>query len=415
MPSCAQHNLSAKVYTLLVCALFAAVIFPSKNNGLLTSVSLGGSESEDSHSKAHDNFEKMTTVSYSFNHGTDTSCAKDWREHIRLLSAAMRSDPETVALRAWTVPGGQSRHWGGGAADANVTAVVPGMDTDLLSAVFRGRRTVLMGDSTTRRLSKWLHALLQFADRDLTDCGLTNGTLSEVNERAERLTEGMRYFRDGKHPPKTVEEPDGTYMRYVPLLGSCHSDEWEDVIQMEPEVIVANRGLHWLHLINSGRNVKGCYIRKWLKYEAWIDEVITMAEASNAKVLLFKTTNLVCEEKFRDVWERGARLYSSGNEQMLSACIQFAQQAAPGLNRSRAELYCRNGTFNEAGAQHLNDRLYRQVQRRKNEVNLTLEVFNDHDVESCLYTEDGRHYPELGLMRVRLLGNTISCALGEIS
>ena len=38
-----------------------------------------------------------------------------------------------------------------------------------------------------------------------------------------------------------------------------------------------------------------------------------------------------------------------------------------------------------------------------------LAVFNDQVIQSCRYTNDGRHYHPLNLVRIRILGNLLGC------
>jgi hypothetical protein len=157
-----------------------------------------------------------------------------------------------------------------------------------------------------------------------------------------------------------------------------------------------------------------CKFENWLNYEAWLDEVVQIAQVVDARVLLFKTTNLMCTAKFTGVYATANNLYEAKDPAILQTCREKAGRAVrDGGAQSRVgeediENYCFNGTFNEAGASYLNERVRKFVEKNQNiSAKLFMGIYNDHDVETCPFTGggDGRHYHPLNMLRIRLLAN----------
>jgi hypothetical protein len=67
------------------------------------------------------------------------------------------------------------------------------------------------------------------------------------------------------------------------------------------------------------------------------------------------------------------------------------------------------------GAQYLNQRIHDFVEKYNAQHDCgngpIIQIFNDHDVESCDYTThtDGRHYHYLNMLRIRLFMNQVQC------
>lgn len=237
---------------------------------------------------------------------------------------------------------------------------------------------------------------------------------------------------------------------------ACHWELdafWDRTRQFHPDILVVNFGLHWLHLQGGGRDVPLCYVDWWLRYEEWLERAYQVAEASNAKLLLFKTTNFFCESKFNGPYSdtiakfkvdrlQLQQLYpsSSGEEAMQKnngpnnyrrdtpmfdfCATQLEHKVALNATDEMTQLlspnniyrYCSEGTFDEMGVRNLNTRLSEFVQQKQQaQENCTsirtvlpdIGIFNDHDLESCRYTLDGRHYDSLILVRIRVLANLI--------
>lgn len=321
------------------------------------------------------------------------ACSEDALADLRAL---LRNDPESVGLRPITVSG----------------VTFEGLDDKLLSESFRGHQIAFLGDSTLYHLNKWIHALL-LATNSSTLSNLSSMDLSAANAILRPVVENLDY-----HTTKTIISVDGTFIGFtgrVGVGGLCNfGSHWRRIRMHPPKVLVANFGLHWLHFIGQGWNAEVCDVMRWIKYEDWLEETLRAAEKVGAGTLLFKTTNLVCAEKYEGEYAHGNKLYMARDKDTLDSCFNAVRGSIPAeVEDDRIWSYCYNGTFNEIGAAHLNQRVVEFVMARRNTTKLKVGIFNDHDIESCSYTgeQDGRHYHALNLVRIRLLGNVLKCFL----
>jgi len=208
----------------------------------------------------------------------------------------------------------------------------------------------------------------------------------------------------------------------------CYTQEsevWTQLEQAQPEIMVVNQGMHWLHFLGQGRdNVPGCVIKRWIAFVQWLDEVVLFAEKIGVKILLFKTNNRICADKFRGPYKAANTLYSANDTDALKKCSKIVQSLIPGggevANKQDLDNYCQHGAFNNTGSLHMNARLKKCAegwQQQNENALIYLGIFNDYDVQSCSYTEvkDGRHYHPLNLVRIRLLANTLQCLVQNTS
>eukprot|EP00562_Extubocellulus_spinifer_P002920 CAMPEP_0178476686 /NCGR_PEP_ID=MMETSP0696-20121128/3753_1 /TAXON_ID=265572 /ORGANISM="Extubocellulus spinifer, Strain CCMP396" /LENGTH=405 /DNA_ID=CAMNT_0020103993 /DNA_START=387 /DNA_END=1604 /DNA_ORIENTATION=+ len=313
-------------------------------------------------------------------------------EGLACLLAALRRDPERYGLRP---------HLG-----------YAGLDDHLLDSSLRGRKIYFLGDSTIRYLFCWLKQLLGKANASEKNLvGLSSLDLKDANALIHPAGNKIPGCHDLVKP--FYEFEDGTYIRWGPVhtQSQCSFKDLYLVLQgMRPDVIVANSGLHWLHFEGQGRNVDRCSIERWVNYEEWMEEVVKVAEDVEAKELLFKTTNHVCDEKYVGDFASATRLYREGGEITTNRCVTLISKQLANASDADILAYCTKGTFNSIGVCHLNERLRRFVQEREKNSTVNLRIFNDHDICNCSYTEmkDGRHYHALNLLRIRLLGNYLS-------
>lgn len=330
---------------------------------------------------------------------------------------------------------------------------MPGLDEDLLSAAFRGRRIALVGDSTLFYLTKWLDVLLLRHNHTTSpsspaDARLDAMSLSAANAHIRRKAVASGKMLDDHDIPGAIVDASGhTHIQWIgaagPVAGSPAERLFRNVwakmeYSIRPEVIVANMGLHWLHLCGGGRCPKKAYVlNQWIHYEeAWLQVAVDKALQAGARLLLFKTTNFVCDVKYTGAWQATSQLYDQQDAGTIQNCIDeltlvnrtsTASLSGKLLSEQHIHQYCRFGTLNEAGANRLNQRMFQFVKWLQNDdsydvkyQHLTVGIFNDHDVESCAHTaiDDGRHYHESMLLRIRLLGNTIqnweSCMSGGV-
>lgn len=294
----------------------------------------------------------------------------------------------------------------------------PGLDDNMLANVFQGRKTVLVGDSTLYYATKWLHAIMHRLDQG--SLGIPkNTTLSQANRIIDPTNALMNLHAQQNPSPYITSDTHIEWLGFVGSAGalSCEFNQiWERVALIRPSIMVVNMGLHWLHFNGRGRDVAGCVTERWIRYEDFLDEAVKSAQNGGVQILLFKTTNFICSNKYGGQYKKADDLYSTRDENTMKSCKNVTRTVLSDRNVTDEDIedYCENGAFNDAGASFLNSRLQRFVHSKRGSVaNMTLAVFNDHDVESCEYTEllDGRHYRPLNLLRIRLLGNILSCLL----
>jgi len=335
------------------------------------------------------------------------------------LINTIHSDPEYVSLRPWST-----------VDQKNETIHFAGLDHNLLRDAYRGRRIVILGDSTLRNLNQWLHKLLSTENETSLDT-LSSMNLSEANNFiTTQVWKGCSLAGQDKHlvcktmlmTPKT-NLYDGTMVRFIsgPTTGTLSvdvcfnfTDHFVSIKKLQPDIIIANMGLWFLHFQTSRRTVGSCIAETWINYEEWLESLVTVAEESGAKVLVLKTTNFICAEKYVGAFATANILYSNHDNVILRACSDNIRANA---SDTTADIdianYCMNGTFNDAGSGYLNERLYRFVDKKQHDskCRVKLHVLNDHDIQSCKYTPLGnaRHYHEMNLARIRILGNIMTC------
>jgi hypothetical protein len=331
------------------------------------------------------------------------------------LTATLRLDPQMMAVRPWSSSDNDN-------TDDRASFSFSGLDEELLRKVFRGRRIAFVGDSTLFYMTKWLKRILD-TEEDLSSLSSLN--LTEANDLVNPIS--LNPTRDknlgfGDGDPLPISDSNGTSIIWTGHAGrspGCDfKKSWNEVEKLRPEVIVANFGLHWLHQYGGApsRNVVGCYVERWLNYEAWLDEVVEIAQVVGARVLLFKTTNFMCTAKYTNVYATVNNLYEAKDPAIYQTCREKARKAVGGgqsrVGEEDIENYCFNGTFNDAGASHLNERLRKFVEKNQDmSTELFMGIYNDRDVETCPYTKDVIHYHPLNMLRIRLLANHLQCLL----
>jgi hypothetical protein len=353
----------------------------------------------------------------------------DLQTSLPLLVAALRDDPEKNALRPLTLHLNSTL--------PPLAFHFPGLSEQLLSRAFQGRRIALIGDSTLYYLIKWLFALM--VDNNTNNSDIRNKTGMFTNLDLLNLTNGNTLVRKSSlncrgncvvlddHSSKAKSKPiiDTKHGTHIEWMGGATGPKpntevllrkaWERANVYQPEIVIVNMGLHWLHFFGKGRDANGPTIRRWVLYEEWLQESLNNALRVGAKVILFKTTNYVCDEKFRGGYATANQLYRAKDKNTLDECKKLAWNVNVGesfnLTQDNVAQYCEFGTFNEVGASFLNKRLFDFVNGLPEIAGLRFQVFNDHDVEHCRHTKprDGRHYHESILLRIRLLGNILEC------
>jgi len=294
---------------------------------------------------------------------------------------------------------------------------------------FRGHRIAFMGDSTLLYLSKHLKAMLILDDDDhrlnRTKLEYDQMTLSSAENAIQ--TKGKTYINVKTSVHAKYDNPlDGTAMRWMGLAGFSLTGDSEDFIntmflegeELQPDVVVTNMGFHWVHLCGHvdkfcPKHAGGVVIQRWLHYRVhWLQRVYDWAVKMNVKVLLFKTLNFICGDARTGDWATGDAAYTSFDKETIRNCTKRLEPLSGPFLLSRTDIddYCRHGQYTEVGVQHLNKVIVdfvNDVQNNPDGSNLTVGLFNDHDVENCDTTVDGIHHRANLMLRGRLLANAI--------
>lgn len=360
----------------------------------------------------------------------NTAECRYFPEALFQLTNSLHDNPEQYALRPWKLlhAGPKYPAWH-----------FPGLSSQLLQTTFGGKHVVLTGDSTLFYLVRWMQTLYHNVTLDSTnklddmwvdtDMTVANYALNpdmdwQVGWADDTLPQ-VGPLKDGTHIAWFGHRGDST----TPGKDACTFEPlWDHVRVIQPHIWMVNFGLHWLHLEGEGRDVPLCYVQAWLQYEDFLEQVVRVARESNVKLLLFKTTNKICTDHFRGDYADGVARYqrpdTSGDA--LTKCHHLIRDLIPSYAQIPTEIfsaknvkrYCQKAVMDEFGVKDLNHRLLEFVQHKQRQLvqedatnNLTIAIYNDHDLQSCTYSapEDGRHYHPLNLMRIRLLGNMIQC------
>lgn len=203
---------------------------------------------------------------------------------------------------------------------------------------------------------------------------------------------------------------------------------WQRVaarFRINNNIMVVNMGLHWLHFYNMARSTSAEAIQRWIHYEEWLQEVYDKARRNNVQVPLYKTTNYVCDEKLYGHFLDAHRLSMAEDPETIANCCQtigrfFVDETTNTSTLEPHDIlnYCYNGTINHKGADYLNARLEAFVASLDVQEGMVVEIFRDHDIQSCAYcrSNDGLHYHNQNLlMRARLLANMVQCAYWDLT
>jgi len=350
------------------------------------------------------------------------------RYSIDMLTSAMSTDREN-ALRPMSIQS-NSKH-------EEEIIHFDGMGASLVNRTFlNNARIAMVGDSTLAHFRPWFVTLLLFVQATgQSPYSMTvpemGGGMTASTARAAIMKFGgikvqrfgfVRKFKKGRSAhdvgpsltgPITPMGGDGAifFNRISTSLGNAV----DNLVDFKPDIIIANVGLHLLHLQNFGREVDN--IVPWLGYEDTLENMVEAAEAAGAEVLLLKTTNFVCPMKYSGSWLRGSMLYAKDDMETLNNCFMSYRKTFPTTVVGDADImdYCKYGVIDNRGSNRLNQRLYRFVENaRGRHPSLKMAVYNDHDLQSCETTvaKDGRHHHPINLARARLLGNYLDCLYG---
>lgn len=324
-----------------------------------------------------------------------------------------------------------------------------GLSKAALEQVFSGRRIAFIGDSTLLYLSTWLRLALAAPNvYELDQMDLSQGQNAtrdlnyapcvevEPDTRRELEENGFSFL------PKDIcdrvtwvgmQEPGDHSETEALLQAAWYTLEYSSSIHAPPDVLVVNQGLHWLHFYDNQthtRDTSAEAIRRWIFYEDWLQEVYDRAYGTGVRLLLYKTTNYVCDEKLYGWFQDSHERYRTRDPPTLQACQRMVRdeladyaanndRATPRpINEQDIANYCVNGTINNHGSTLLNERMVRFVEQKLLPQSTTatrVGIYNDHDLQSCQHCghEGGLHYLDINLMRIRLLANQLQAAMAD--
>lgn len=366
------------------------------------------------------NFSSRTTLAFtiekengtSLNASDDDPPSSSCIDDLSLLSHRIQSDQENYGMLPWS-----------STFDNNVRSDnFSGLDADLMTA-FRGKRIFFWGDSTTKNLNLWLHNLLSVTDSSSQNISsLSMFKLSDANNIV--MSESGCVFDPNKGGELSCKDKnadnlqtnlaDGTTNRFMwTTVGIDNKKAYEVIKKHKPDILVANVGLWLLHFQAMGKSKPASVAEDWIGYEHWLQDTLAAAESAGVRVLLFKTTNRVCSEKYVGVFASANRLYSMKDNATIRGCFDDIAigNTSTILKDEDIMNYCENGTFNDIGSAQLNQRLQEFVEVNRHNTSLFLHVFDDNAIKSCEYTStsDGRHFHPLNLIRIRILAHLLFC------
>lgn len=350
-------------------------------------------------------------------------------EGIAILTSALHANPETCGLRPyWAGKEGKENDVDMSSHQSPSIYTYPGLDDNLLDSSFRGKQVYFFGDSTLYYLDQWVYRLLATSNRTLVDGSLSSMDMTAANEAVDNASPEITFYTITYGESKTYVSgtftvgavgPGGTCdlsRKYAKMKAKCSR------VSGGCHTVIANFGFHWLHFHGAGRTLSGCEAVKWIHYEQWMQHMVQLAREVGAKILLFKTLNFICSEKYTDEYAEAHAMYSTkdSNVHLINQCFQDLRDQIPAdiIGDADVRNYCYNATFNERGSTHLNQRMEVFVKenrvRMKEKLGIEIGLYNDHDIERCAYTNtsDGRHYHSLNLVRIRLLGHLLWCMAG---
>jgi hypothetical protein len=341
---------------------------------------------------------------------------------------------------------------------------------------FHGKRVALVGDSTLWYFTKWLNVVLRWNPSDERLSSQLSNFSSPTKEQPlknnrsgtnrcpeftpvpllldaanDHFNKRQKYcfpasaapdVYGGIQPPKISLRNGETQAQWMGFAGSyggisgveLREHLHQGLANLQPHVVVFNLGLHILHLAGEARDPTAEIVRLWIHYEKYLQAAINASAGVWAKLLLFKTTNFICIEKYNGLFMTASHRYNAHNTTTLKNCQRIVQGILDADHKARSlplldynstnatesfqdvAAFCRHGSFNENGVLHLNQRL-RAFLTKGAQIppHLDVGLFNDHDMQSCPYTaaKDGRHYHNLNLARIRLMANHLQCYLDQ--
>ena len=319
-----------------------------------------------------------------------------------------------------------------------------GLDLHLIQRVLIDNEIAILGDSTLRNLFTYIwfllkmtaesHSLLskgQLANMDLYNAtnvirelgSNISGLDFGINMKDSRGNSFLEFDSFNHFPPE-----DAVGYAYTLGVNGAYSG-LQYLTKYNPKVVIANVGLHLLHIQNYDHDKGYKEVETWLNYEKILEQFVVASESAGAELLILKTNNYICDEKYIGKFARGVSLYSTKNRRVINQCVASIMQkeqkykSSSGITITVQDIqdYCTNAVLSEKGSSGLNERLYQfvnarrkqqqQQQRNSSSSSIKVAIFNDHKLQSCETTTigDARHHHILTLARIRLLANLFDC------
>jgi hypothetical protein len=349
-----------------------------------------------------------------------------------------------------------------------------------LTLPFRGKKIVFIGDSTLRNIWFGLKTLMTMNNNNNSNNNSSNSNNNNIEyppiqvlndidilSLQETIENGMdkgkrAIYRSKGIVHRAVDDVNKVDMHYISLLKFVEKENLKDELyqiidnemdgggddaaqaqqQQVVDLVVFNVGLHLFHLIGkNGRNSGPEKYRTWINYDLYIKNIIKLLSKRKPKIILMKTTNRICEDKFNKSWLKLSKKYNNNNNETINHCVDHVANVLKKEKRSKTSTstttndnnnitktkikttaiittnqikkLCQYGTMTSKGSNYLNERMKNIINDIKNNdnefilSNITLGIYNDHDVQPCELTDDGRHYYKTVLSRINLLANTM--------
>jgi hypothetical protein len=303
-----------------------------------------------------------------------------------------------------------------------------GLDlTNALTLPFRGKKLVFIGDSTVHHLFFALKTLMMTTNNSNNN---DNDILSLQNRIEEELRKGKRtYTGSVTSVVDDVNKVDMYYLKVSEINGTV-TDTIFQYINNEmdgADLVVFNVGLHLFHLIGptNVHNMLPAAYQAWINYELMIKDFIKLSIKKKPKIILIKTTNIVCDGKFMNAWSDLSKKYNNNDKETINYCIDHVSKATnisttnnkTVITTNQISKLCQFGAMTSKGSIFLNERMknvINDIQINDDEFissNITLGIYNDHDLQSCELSRkgDGRHYKKTLLSRINLLAIMLNC------
>ena len=211
------------------------------------------------------------------------------------IIAKINEDPEDNGLKPFTIVRNSDMKL----CPDKSTCSIKGLDL----SIFRGKRTALLGDSTLFYPTQWFYPMMTHLN-DEEENGIPKYdemSLSEASEVVKKRAGilGVK-LPDTRGKELMTDSTDNTLIQWAGVRGPGNSGSLEKrisgmietVARLNPHILVANMGLHWLHL-HPFRTKNGIIIRRWVNYRYdWLRKVYNLAmDMNQTTLLLFKTTS----------------------------------------------------------------------------------------------------------------------------